>query len=178
MGIRCAVPVWMEQEGVARSRRGCVGARRALCSLSVTQAQPGRCWGQTSARTSERASSCGDRGLLSGSFQGKRSEGFGTHHALRDKHVEIQAVLADSGRRGCSDPWLPAAGPADTDGLTARGNSQGDMPRVPFQPSTSVQSPLPTSSAAVRPPNRCMELSTPAPPSPNGLHRSRVMLSH
>lgn len=51
-----------------------------------------------------------------------------THHVLRDKHVEIQAVLADTGRCGRPDPWLPAVGPADTDGLTSRRINHGDLP--------------------------------------------------
>lgn len=38
-----------------------------------------------------------------------------THHVLRDKHVEIQAVFADSRRRGPPGTWLQAAGPAEVD---------------------------------------------------------------
>lgn len=60
-----------------------------------------------------------------GSFHGKHSKGGRTHHVLRDKHVEIQAIFADPGRRGRPDAWLPAPGPADTDGwrVTFRKNN-------------------------------------------------------
>lgn len=61
-----------------------------------------------------------DRGCLTGQFSGQAITSFRTHHVLRDKQVKIQAVFADSGRRGRSGAWLPAAGPGDTDCMTSR----------------------------------------------------------
>lgn len=87
-----------------------------------------------------------------GSSQRTRSHGQGTHRVLRDKHVEVQAVLADSGGRGRPGAWLPAAAPADTGRLTSGGTSEG----------TSLTSP-PGPPAAAR--GRC--------PSPQ-LHRTHV----
>lgn len=50
-------------------------------------------------------------------------QGGRTHHVLRDKHVEIQAIFADPGSVGVPDAC--ANSPADTDGwrVTFRKNN-------------------------------------------------------
>lgn len=86
------------------------------------------------------------------SSQRTRSHGQGTHRVLRDKHVEVQAVLADSRGRGRPGTWLPAAAPADTDRLTSGGNERGDEPHVPSRPPGSSPRPL---SLPPAPPQSC-----------------------
>lgn len=53
------------------------------------------------------------------------NQGLRTHHVLRDKHIKVQAVFTDAGRRGCAGAWLPAAGPADTGSMTSRSATKG-----------------------------------------------------
>lgn len=126
-----------------------MGTRRTLCSLSAILAFRTPRTGQDNAGGGSRPraegvvpAAAGAGGGPWGSSQRTRSHGQGTHRVLRDKHVEVQAVLADSGGRGRPGAWLPAAAPADTDRLTSGGNERGDEPHVPSRPPGSSPRPL------------------------------------
>lgn len=165
--------------GVARSRQSRAGARRSLSSLSAPQVQRGPCGGHDSSGEEWTVLEAVGTGVASGQLSGQTQPRLRTHHVLRDKHVEIQAVLADRGQGGRPGPWLPAAGPADTDGVTARRINRGAVP-VSLPAQRHWPEPLPARSAASRwhgEPRSTAWHQAQRPPPPHGPHRNKATLA-